>query len=212
MYEFKLDSFVSKLEYDICWVPWTWVPEVGPKLLNNPLADQPSTEQPYEAERPTNPLPSKPTRRSGRPTLCWANLRGEVTDQPSVEQTWEAKRPINPLPSNPARRSDRPTLWGRAPNHLPVEQPCEVEWPTKPLLSNSVRRWPRSSTTDPRQPGRDSMSPTHVWTCAWHTRGALRSPCENDGTPSCIVSGIRPMPRGASKPQSRGISSADYLQ
>jgi hypothetical protein len=118
-------------------VPRNRVPKIGPKPLNDPLADQPSVEQPCEAEWTTNPLPSNPTMRRGQTTL-----RGREADQPSAEQPSDAERATSPLPSNPA---------DGAIDQLIVNQPCETRQLTKSSPSNSVRWKDRPSTADPRQ-------------------------------------------------------------
>jgi hypothetical protein len=79
---------------NICRLSRKRVPKVSPRLLNGPLvdqtlyratlrggaADQPSVEQPCEAEWPTKPLTSNPVRQSGRPTPGWATQQGEGLD------------------------------------------------------------------------------------------------------------------------------------
>jgi hypothetical protein len=56
--------------------------KVSPQSSSGPLADQLLTEQPCEAERPTNsPAPPiNPARWSGRPTLNRPTLRGRGSD------------------------------------------------------------------------------------------------------------------------------------
>jgi hypothetical protein len=62
--------------------------KVSPQSSSGPLVDQLPTEQPCEAERPTNSPPSNPARRSNRSTL-----RGGAVDQLWTVQPCEAEDP-----------------------------------------------------------------------------------------------------------------------
>jgi hypothetical protein len=79
-------------------------PNNSPRQIGRPS----SVEQPCEAERPTNSL-----RRSGRPSLYRATLRGGPTDQLSIDQPIEAEWPTKSLSSNHVRRNARTTHRGR---------------------------------------------------------------------------------------------------
>jgi hypothetical protein len=58
---------------------------------HNLLTDQVSTEQVYEAERPTKSSPSKSTRQSDPPSLRRASLRDRATDHVPAEQVYEVE-------------------------------------------------------------------------------------------------------------------------
>lgn len=162
-----------------------------PKPLNDPFADQASSEQPREVERTTKSLLSNPARPIGRPRLHRATLLGEVIDQASVEQLYKAERPTKPLPSNPARQSCRPSLYQATLQGGAIDQLSEAKAPIQVLLTRVCLNRSRHHQTLPRP-----------W--VRYIEGAPRGPYQHDGTSPRTVSSVSRLPYGASQPQPWG--------
>jgi hypothetical protein len=132
-------------------------------------------------------------RRSDRPALCRATLRGRAAEQVPTKQLDEAERPTKPPLSNPARQSDRPTLCratlrGGGADQLPAEQACEVECTIESASSILVRWSSLYITIDPCH--HQIMSGPQARDTKGTPRGLYRHNC----TTPCTVSSASLLP------------------